>query len=469
MSRSAIRRLEVGSRALLASGALWLLSGCGQGACAQGASACAPPVTEPQGGGPNSEARALLKPLALPKTQVLPSDPTNRFADDPRAADLGKRFFFETRFSGPLLDEANNGTTGTLGRAGETGKVSCAGCHVPMAGVFADMRSPRGQLSLGSGWTHRKAPSLLDVAQARFLMWDGRRDSAFSQVFSPMESPLEFNSSRLFVAQQVYRLYRADYEALFGAMPPLLENYPELAPADAGCAELPADPVHATCAKDGQTTDEVTRVVANVGKAIQAYTRQLSCGRSRFDAWVDGDDSAMNADELSGALLFAGKAGCVACHNGPYLTDQRFHNLGLSGGLIPFTGVMTTNDPGAEPAIQVLLQDPLNSRGQFSDGDDGRLDTLPKDLSSLTGAFRTSSLRCVTRRRTFMHNGEYRSLSDVIDFFDQGGSPSGFVGTSENYPRGFTQPERDQLVAFLHTLDGDGPRADLQQPPSATP
>jgi cytochrome c peroxidase len=444
--------------------------GCGQGSCGTCSNPVPTPTTEPTTGPVDAIAttRMMLKSLSLPANMALPADPTNRFADDERARELGKKFFFEPRFSGALLDDANNGTSGTNGRLGETGKVSCSSCHSPQGGSFSDMRSPRGQLSLGSGWTHRKAPSLLNVAQSRFLMWDGRRDSAFSQVFSPMESPLEFNSSRLFVAQQVYRLYRSEYEALFGAMPALLDKYPELAAAEAGCTTLPADPAHETCVKPEQATDEVTGVVVNVGKAIQAYTRQLSCGRTRFDDWLDGNDAAMTPDEIGGAVVFANKGACQVCHSGPYLTDQRFHNLGLGGSLVPFTGVMTANDPGAGSAAPLLLKDPLNSRGKFSDGDDARLDSLPS-ADKLEGAFKTPGLRCVSRRRTFMHNGEFRSLNDVIDFFDHGSSASGFVGTAENFPRNFTQLEKDQLLAFLHALDGEGPPADLLEPPTLAP
>ena len=67
---------------------------------------------------------ALLSPAVLPGARP---DVTNRYADDPRAAALGKKLFFDPRFSGPLLDEDDQGTAGTLGLRGETGRVSCAG------------------------------------------------------------------------------------------------------------------------------------------------------------------------------------------------------------------------------------------------------------------------------------------------------------------------------------------------------
>jgi cytochrome c peroxidase len=412
-----------------------------------------------------TEARRELLSLALPEGASLADDPTNRYANDPRAAELGKKLFFDTRFSGPLLDEANNGDPGTLGLQGETGKVACASCHVPASG-FSDTRSSRGQISLASGWTHRRAPSLLDVADVKLLNWDGRRDTAFSQPFTPIEDPIEFNSSRLFVAQQIARLYRADYEAVFGPMPQL-SRYLTVAPANAGCDQLPTDVVHGTCVKPGYDDADVTRLVVNMGKAISAYTRKVRCGRSRFDAWIAGTETALSADEQAGALLFVGKGGCSACHSGPHLTDQTFHNIGLHPDFTFF--VAPIYDPGASTGLAAMRADPLGSKGVYSDGYDGRQDGLPNDLSPFLGAFRTPSLRCVSRRPSFTHTGQFRSLEDVVLFFNNGGNPNGYPGTSENVPRGLTPIERAELVAFLRALDGDGPDPALVAPPLLPP
>jgi cytochrome c peroxidase len=406
-----------------------------------------------------------LARLVLPRSAAPPRDPTNRYADDARAAKLGQKFFFDPRFSGPLLDTANDGTAGTLGKNGDTGKVACASCHTPESRAFLDTRSPRNQLSLAAGWTTRRTPSLLDVGQAKFLTWDGRRDTFFGLVFIPIESPLEFNGSRLFLAQQIRRFYRGEYEPIFGPLP-ALDAYPELAASTAGCSALPKDPAHSTCQKPGHDDPDLVRVVVNFGKAIQAYLRLLSCGRSRFDDWMDGHASALTPEEQAGALLFVGKAKCDTCHSGPYLTDQQFHNVGLRGALIPFTGVNSANDAGAARGLASLRDDPLSSRGTFSDGNDRRQDALPVDLSSKTGAFRTPGLRCVSRRPSFMHDGQYRSLNDVVRFFTRGGTRAGYPGISENYPRNLSAAEQAQLIAFLKALDGTGPTAALLKAPS---
>ena len=65
-----------------------------------------------------------------------------------------------------------------------------------------------------------------------------------------------------------------------------------------------------------------------------------------------------------------------------------------------------------------------------------------------------------------MHTGQFRSLDDVVIFFNNGGDPNGFAGHSENVARHLSATERSQLVAFLKSLDGPGPEASLLVPPT---
>jgi cytochrome c peroxidase len=176
-----------------------------------------------------------------------------------------------------------------------------------------------------------------------------------------------------------------------------------------------------------------------------------------------GDPLALGAEEQAGAALFVGKAACDVCHSGPFLSDQKFHNVGLHPDFTFF--VEPIYDAGAAEGLAAARLDPLNVQSAFSDGDDGRQAGLPADLTALTGAFRTPSLRCVSRRPSFMHTGQFRSLEDVVIFFNEGGNPDGYPGTSENVPRGLSASERSQLVAFLRALDGAGPGAELITPP----
>src|SRR4030095_8138764 len=50
----------------------------------------------------------------------------------------------------------------------------------------------------------------------------------------------------------------------------------------------------------GADQEAATEVVVNVGKALAAYQRLLSCGPSRFDAWVHGDEAALTEAEQRG-------------------------------------------------------------------------------------------------------------------------------------------------------------------------
>jgi cytochrome c peroxidase len=436
--------------------------------------------TDPEGDAPvvfSAEERALLETLSPAVLPPPPPDVTNDWADDPAAATFGRALFFDPRFSGRLLDGDNDGKPHTLGTKGETGKVSCAGCHVPESG-FLDDRTLGKEISLGAGWGRRRAPSLLDVGQAKLLMWDGRRDTLYNQPFGVIESPVEMNSSRLFAAQRAFENHRPAYEAIFGAMPPLDDTarFPALSAELTGCQPTSVDP-EPTCngsshgmpgdgaEYDGMTAEDqklVTRVVVNLGKALGAYQRKLDCGPGRFDAWMHGDATALSASEQRGARLFVGRAGCVSCHSGPYFSDQEFHNVGLKPETVAVV-FLDANDAGAISGIAAAIEDPLSSRGEFSDGNDDR---LPQVVSpSLEGAFRTPTLRCVSQRPTYMHTGHMSDLSEVVRFFDRGGDKFGFEGESELEPLDLTTEEQADLVAFLQSLAGPGPDPQLLAPP----
>lgn len=404
-----------------------------------------------------------------------PRDPSNAYVDQPAARTFGQRLFFETALSGPLLSADNDGSLPTLGKQGEAGRVSCASCHVPK-GFFYDTRSHHQQISLASQWTRRRSPTLLEVAFQPVFNWDGRHDSLWSQAIGVLESAVEFNSGRLFVAHQIFKLHRTEYESVFGPMPALDDTlrFPPLSALQVGCAAgenaacrgKPGD--HAdydALSPDAQT--QVTRITVNAAKALAAYVSQLRCGPSRFDDWLDaverGEPGTFSASEQRGAALFVGRAKCVGCHAGPTLTDGAFHNVGLRPTTVA-VAFTDSNDRGAGEAIPLALVDPLRSSGLFSDGD---RKTLPSSaLASHEGAFRTPTLRCAAQAPSFMHTGQLRTLEQVVSFFDQGGHPApGYPGTSELTPLGLSAPERSDLTAFLRTLSGPGPAPALLQPP----
>ena len=405
-----------------------------------------------------------------------PADPSNRVADDPAARAFGQRLFFEAGFSGPLLEGDNDGSRATLGRRGESGRVSCAGCHIPASG-FVDTRSPHTQVSLGAEWTLRRAPTLLEVAFAPLYNWDGRRDAIWNQALGVMESHREFNSGRLYVAERISRRIAHEYEAIFGALPPLDDTtrFPALGPETTGCIEVAtAGGSKFTCRGlpgDGADYDSmkpedqklVTTVAVNATKAIAAYVRQLRCGPGRFDRWLDGDGAALSRAEQRGAALFVGEAKCVSCHGGPRLTDGNFHNVGLAPAIVA-VAIQDTDDRGAAAGVAAALVDPMSTAGAFSDGDRHALPAAPGP--ALEGAFRTPTLRCVADQPSYMHTGQLSGLDGVMAFFNRGGDRAGgYPGTSELVALGLSDRQLQDLVAFLGALSGAGPAAALRVAP----
>ena len=275
----------------------------------------------------------------------------------------------------------------------------------------------------------------------------------------------------------------AKSQAVFGPLPNLSGSLalPALSASQTGCYPT-ADTSTLTCDAhtygvpgDSQLYEPlsaaakqlVNQVVINSGKAIAAYERRLSCGPGAFDAWMHGDAAALSRSAQRGAALFVAKAQCVKRHSGPFFSDQQFHNVGLSPVRVQGGAFLDANDHGARDGLTVVLADPLNTQGAFSDapGGDGRLPTAVSP--ALDGAFRTPTLRCLGRRPKYMHTGQLRDLASVVDFFDQGGSGAtlGTIGQNELNALGLARREQADLVAFLQALEGPGPAAKLLTKP----
>lgn len=346
--------------------------------------------------------RAMLLGMALPAAP--PPSPGNAVADSPAAATLGVRLFMDPGLS------AN-------------GQVSCASCHAP------DKAMTDGKpMASAIGSTRRNTPTLLGAAWQRWLFWDGRADSLWAQATGPLTAPAEHGATPELVRQRVLDAHRAEFEAVFGAV-----------------------------------SDDPERVLAQVGKAIEAYERTLSPGTSRFDAYVTelasgAAPSALSPEELHGLQVFLRKGECVACHNGPMLSDGEFHNLGVDP-VVPPTGI----DAGRQRGLEQVLSSPFRCDGPHSDAvfEAGQPDPCAElhfvdpTFPDAVGAFRTPTLRNVARTAPYMHAGQLATLDDVLDFYDDlPGRP--LVGHRELTlrPREFTDEEREALQAFLRSLDG---------------
>jgi cytochrome c peroxidase len=398
----------------------------------------------------------------------LPADPTNAFADDPAAARLGQRLFFETSYSGAIVvgDDGNNGG---LGQVGETGKVGCASCHNG-GSWFMDARSSPNNVSLGVGYTPRNAPSLVNVVYYDYFGWAEKQDWPWVQGSGSPESRDNTAGNRLSYAHMLYEKYRADYDAIFpepldAALDPAAADADRFPPSGKPKSK-PEDPDGAWEGMAAEDRTIVMRIMSNSGKSFEAYERLLTSRNAPLDLFIAGDDAAISESAKRGLKLFIGKAACVECHKGPTFTDNAVHNTGVPqiGPNVP------ERDDGHFADAGLLLKNSYNGATQFSDDPELGAEKLAKITVDEvnTGAFRTKSLRHVEHTAPYMHNGSMATLEDVVDFYDRGGGDENFVGTKDALlvPLNLSTGERADLVAFLKALTGEPVPEELTTPPS---
>lgn len=398
-----------------------------QPAADQGQSAVSP---SPLPGGWTPEELSLLQSLWLGSLPPLPPDPSSAVADDPQAAALGQRIFFDSRFSAD-------------------GTVNCATCHQPER-LFTDGLP----LAQALGTTRRSTPTIVGLAYSPWFYWDGRKDSQWSQALAPMEAAVEHGGSRAQFAHLIAadESYRAAYEELFGPLPDLSDfaRFPERAgPVDDPTLKAAWD---AMSPADQQT---VNQIYANLGKAIAAYERQILPGPSPFDAYVEallaGDSAAasLTEDQVAGLRLFIGRANCTQCHNGPLFTNNGFHPIGVP------TPPGLDADIGRFSGVQQLLNDDFNCLGPYSDAgpdDCPELRFIKTQGQELFASFKVPTLRNVAQTAPYMHAGQFASLTEVLNHYNA--APIGLNGHTELVPLGFTAEELGQIEAFLTSLSG---------------
>jgi len=292
-------------------------------------------------------------------------------AANPAHVSLGKRLFNDPILSG-------------------SGQIACSNCHNPELGWGDGVATSFGHDRQRG---NRNAPSLFAAGLRKTLFWDGRAVTLEQQAMGPMTHPLEMHADPVDIKRRLNA--HADYPALFKSA--------------FGAARI-----------------EITQVTS----ALAAFERTIMPRRTRWDRALAGDMAALNDQELRGLDLFRTKAGCANCHNGPLLTDEGFHNLGLH--LYGRTG---------------------EDRGRY----------LVTGVATDMGAFRTPTLRNITRTAPYMHNGRFRDLPEVVDFYSVGGARPRASEAVRNDPlfpttsnllrrSDLTADEKAALLSFLQIL-----------------
>lgn len=193
-----------------------------------------------------------------------------------------------------------------------------------------------------------------------------------------------------------------------------------------------ADRYRMAFAKITGSDEKIT--LEQITAAIAAFERTLE-RTTRFDRFMQGNAKALTDQQIWGLHLFRTKAGCANCHNGPTLSDNRFHNLGLS-----------------------YFNRKLEDLGRFG--------VTRKTADA--GSFLTPSLRHVSKTGPYMHNGVFPSLEGLINLYQIGGGrvrpdhkvppdrvpllKAVLIKSPQLQPFQLTREERAALVAFLNAL-----------------
>ncbi|PWD83771.1 cytochrome-c peroxidase [Ignatzschineria cameli] len=299
----------------------------------------------------------------------LSDSPMDRLWEDvenSRVVALGARLFTDSRLS-------------------RSGELACISCHQPDKS-FSDGRA----LAIGEDGLmgRRRSMTLFGSVSANALFWDGRAATLEEQVLQPISDPREMDFT---VEGALDRLDVHDQLEFYEAF--------------------------------GQVANREL-----LARSLSAYIASLRPPQTVFDQFLATKDSNLLSDqEVLGMHLFRTKARCMNCHSGPLLTDQQFHNIGLS-----FAG----------------------RRNQ----DLGRYEITKKEDD--LGKFRTPSLRGVSKAGPWMHNGIFPTLKGVISMYNAG-MPNLSNADALPYPLKtsehiqkleLTDSEIEALLAFLKIL-----------------
>jgi cytochrome c peroxidase len=292
------------------------------------------------------------------------------------------------------------------GRLSADGSLACVSCHLPDQGWTTNTPlSP----AYPTNMERRNSQTLINVAYHRVLLWDGRAGALEKQALGPIQNPLHMNQNLDLLVEKLK------------AIPDYVERF--------------------------QKVFSTSVNPEGLGKALAAFERTLITRNAPFDRYMTGDWQAMSESALRGMALFKEKARCILCHNGPNFTDGQFHNLG-----VPEAPLLS--HPLVQASIRFDAKRMNVPEYQQVKEDWGRYLVTKEEKDK--GAFRTPSIRNVTQRDPYMHNGVFQSLEEIIEFYDRGGGA--VPGKSPLLqPLGLTAQEKRDLVAFLQALTGELP------------
>jgi cytochrome c peroxidase len=272
---------------------------------------------------------------------------------------------------------------------------NCASCHKPEL-AFSDGLPTSA--SLKGGFIKRNAPSISYASLQHGQFWDMRRSDLESQTTDVIENAEEMHGSLKEAALKLQK--DSGYQQLFQK------------------------------AFAGSETIKVWQIQ----NALASYIRSLATFQSRFDAYMNGDAAVMNAEEIKGFNLFMGKAKCGTCHFMP-----------LFNGTVP---------PSFQKTESEVLGTPADAAAAKLDADEGRYVMHP--LPQLMRSFKTPTVRNAALTAPYMHNGVYKTLEEVMNFYNKGGGEGlGLKPDNQTLPPDalqLSEVEIKAVIAFMNTL-----------------
>lgn len=277
---------------------------------------------------------------------------------------------------------------------------SCASCHKPKM-AFTDGLS-KSKSNQFDGFVQRNAPTLLNAVYATKFFYDLRTDRLSTQMDHVVLNPDEFNSTYKEIEQKLSKseIYVAMFKESFG-------------------------------------NEEINR--ERITNVISAYVSSLRSYNSEFDQFVRGENISISEDVKSGYNLFTGKAACATCHFIPSFS-----------GLVPPDYIENESE---------VLGVPLKYEKPYQiDSDLGRFSNriLKEKVDFYKYSFKTPTVRNIEFTAPYMHNGAFRDLHELMEFYNLGGG-AGLNIDLENQtlattPLDLSEDEINHIIAFMNSL-----------------
>lgn len=280
------------------------------------------------------------------------------------------------------------------------GKVSCGTCH--RAEQFFNDGKVKSTSLMADSVLKRNTPTLLYAGKQHFQFWDGRAANLSEQIKTVIFNPLEMGGKPEMLVKNICgsARYSRSFKSLFPG---------------------------------SKTTQQH---INDIALAIAVYVNSLNPLNSAFDRYINGDEKAMTADQVKGFNLFMGKAQCGTCHFVPY-----FNSL-----IPPFYNVSELEIIGTTRTDN--LTKPL------ADDDPGRYDLYR--IKYYKKAFKTPTVRNAQMTAPYMHNGAFRTLESVMDFYNKGGGAGLGINIPEqtlsSKPLNLSKQESEQVIQFINSL-----------------